>query len=906
MPDLSRVSWLCPLTLLLLLGLCNVGCAARTTLTVAPGGSDTKGTGRPDAPFASLDRARDEIRQLRQAGKLPLGAVVVQVASGTYQLAKPFALTADDSGSLRNPITYRAAKDAQVRLVGGKVVEGWQPVTDPAILARLDPAVRGKVMQADLKAQGVTDYGGVVGGGLEVFFNDEAMTISRWPNEGFVKIMDLVPIKPIDVRGTKGDGGGQFMYDGDRPTRWQAEKDLWLEGYWFWDWADQRMKVGAIDTAKRIITLAEPQKHYYGYRKGQWYYAYNALCEIDQPNEWYLDRQTGILYFYPPRAIKPGSVVVSVLNNLITTKDVSEVTIQGFTLEACRSDAVVMNGGERCEIAGCVIRNTGLGAVTINGGRKNGVRGCDIYATAKGGITMTGGDRKTLTPAGLYADNNHVYNVGRWWRMYSGGINVYGVGNRVTHNLIDNCPHTAIFFGGNDHVIEYNEIHSVCYEANDGGAVYAGRNWTMRGTVISHNYLHHINGFEGRGCVGVYLDDQFSGTSIFGNLFVNVTRAAMIGGGRDCSIENNIFVDCNPATHVDARGLGWAKYEGEEWIKEAQEKGTILGTLYNKPPYSERYPKLINILAEDPNAPTGNVIARNICVGGRWGDFEAKAKPLVTFRDNLLDQDPRFMDAAHGDYRLKPDSPAWKLGFERLPIEKMGLYQDSRRASWPVVTKVRPMLTPPKPVRVVRSGPLPIFKVLLATAPVTVDGQFGPGEWPVADAARLMPVAQGIEGEPVSPASKAWLAHDGTALLVIVDNALTGGRAPSKTANWGTDDAVELSFMNPALGSSAPVLILRGYPNGTMQSSDEAETAAALVKRAGEGVAYKATQPGPGRWICEWRVPLASLGLDPAKVTKFAFNLSVRKPVEGLWVEWQGTRAHTWQANAAGYLEIVR
>ena len=91
-----------------------------------------------------------------------------------------------------------------------------------------------------------------------------------------------------------------------------------------------------------------------------------------------------------------------------------------------------------------------------------------------------------------------------------------------------------------------------------------------------------------------------------------------------------------------------------------------------------------------------NLVARNICVGGRWGDFEAKARPLVTFQDNLLDQDPRFVDPEHLNFQLKDDSPSLKLGFQRIPLEKIGLYQDQSRASWPVVHAVRPMAVPPK------------------------------------------------------------------------------------------------------------------------------------------------------------------------------------------------------------------
>ncbi len=44
--------------------------------------------------------------------------------------------------------------------------------------------------------------------------------------------------------------------------------------------------------------------------------------------------------------------------------------------------------------------------------------------------------------------------------------------------------------------------------------------------MIRHNYLHHIYGFENRGCIGIYLDDMYSGTSIFGNVFDDAPRAA--------------------------------------------------------------------------------------------------------------------------------------------------------------------------------------------------------------------------------------------------------------------------------------------------------------------------------------------------------------------------------------------
>jgi hypothetical protein len=649
------------------------------TLFVAPDGSD-ESPGTEEKPFATLERARDAMRALKAAGPLPAGGITVEVSGGVYELAKPIELSDRDSGEQGAPIVYRARPGQVVRITGGRIVKGWTKVTDPGALGRLDEAARDKVWQADLKAQGIADFGEMGGGfgkgggpGIELFFDDRPMTLARWPNEGFVKIAAVLGPTPVDIRGTKGCQEGIFAYEGDRPRRWLGEKNAWLLGYWFWDWAEERQKIQAIDPEARTITL-NPPHHGYGYRKGQWFHAFNVLSELDSPGEWYLDRAAGLLVFWPPST--SGVAVVSVAPSLLRLSNASHIEFRGFVFEACRKTAIEVVGGAHNRIAGCVIRNTGDFGVTLSG-TKSGVSGCDIYGTGNGGISLSGGDRKTLAAGGLYAENNHIHHYSRWNRMYRPAVAVHGVGQRVAHNLIHDAPHIAIAFGGNDHVIEFNEIHDVCLESNDAGAMYAGRNWAMRGTVIRHNYLHDIQGFEGRGAVGVYLDDQFCGTEIVGNVFHKVTRAAMIGGGRDCAIRNNVFVDCVPATHVDARGLGWAA-SGFEGLKKG-----LLDMPYTEPPWSARYPALVSMLEDEPMAPKGNVIERNICVGGRWGEFEAKAKPFVLFRDNLLDEDPLFVNAPGRDFRLRDDSPAFRLGFQPIPMERIGLQPTADRVALP-------------------------------------------------------------------------------------------------------------------------------------------------------------------------------------------------------------------------------
>ncbi len=870
--------------------------ASAATIYVAPNGNDAW-TGRqapaaaPDGPVATLARARDLIRAMKQAGGLPAGGVTVELAAGVYEQAQPFELTAEDSGTVAAPIVYRAAAGAEVRVVGGKELTNFQPVTDPAVLARLDESVRGQVLVADLKALGITDFGEVATNGkrLELFFADRPMTVSRWPNEGFVRIVDVVGGAPHKIHGIPGDKIGRFTYDGDRPQRWVGEPDAWVHGYWFWDWSDERQRIESIDTERKVIAVRPPY-HGYGYRKNQWYYAFNVLSELDAPGEYYVDRQAGRLYFLPPAPLAKGKALVSVSPNLLKATNTEHITFRNLILEASRADAVVVSGGANNRVVGCTIRNCGTWAVSMSG-LSSGVVGCDISETAAGGIVLSGGDRRSLTPAGLYAENNHIHHYARVNRVYQPGISLNGVGNRATHNLIDNAPHMGMGFSGNDHLIEYNELHSVTYESNDAGAIYTGRNWSMCGTIIRYNYFHHINGWEGRGCVGVYLDDQFGGTTIYGNLFYNVTRAAMIGGGRNCSIENNTFVDCTPATHVDARGLGWAK-GGEAGMRKS-----LTDLPYQSEVWAKRYPWLLTLLDDEPMAPKYNTIARNICVGGRWGDFEGRAKPLVKFEDNLLDQDPKFVDPAALNFRLRDDSPAVKLGIKPLPIDQMGLRNDGTRASWPVASPVRPMLKPPAPAAKAGRKGAAVYQVPRTATPLT------PGH---PAAMKYMVIEQGIQGELVKPPSRAWLSHDGQILTIVVEHDVDAKQPIRLGGTWGQDDAMELAFRNPALGKNAPIVLLRGYPSGKWESSDETGAPPAVVKKAAEGVEYKAQVVGHGRWTATWRIPFASLGVDPVKHTKLAFNLSAMKAAGPTWVEWQGTGGHTWDVDTAGVLELAR
>jgi hypothetical protein len=596
------------------------------TFFVAPYGDD-RASGRADAPFATLERARDAVRALQRGND-----ATVEMRGGVYVRRRPFVLTAEDSAAPGHSIEYRAAPGETVRIVGGPVLPSFTAVTDAALLARLPAEARGHVVQIDLAQLGMHDFGSVDSGGLELFFDGKPMTSARWPNSGFAHIRDVVGGEPFEIRGNRGDHVGRFTYDGERPARWVSEPDVWLHGYWFWDWAESRERVASINANEHVIAL-EPPYHQYGYRAGQWFYAFNVLAELDAPEEWYLDRQRGLLLFWPPRA--RGEAIVSVADRLLELRGVSRVTFRGLMFEAARTTAISIDNGRDDEIESCTIRNVGGWAVQIRGGERDGVDHCEIASTGLGGISLAGGDRATLTPGGHHAIGNHIHDYSRWKRTLQPAIALDGVGLRAAKNHIHDAPHEAIAFTGNDHVIEGNDIHDVCTETRDAGAIYAGRDWAARGTQIRGNIIHDIHGFEGEGAIGVYLDDMLSGTTVENNVFDNVTRAVFIGGGRDNVIAHNVFTRCTRAIHVDARGLGWAASSVDHDMVPRLTK-----VPYKSPRWQARYPSLPSILDEQPAAPRGNTLAHNVFEQLDWDEIDPAARPLLRFDSNQVSTAP--------------------------------------------------------------------------------------------------------------------------------------------------------------------------------------------------------------------------------------------------------------------------
>jgi hypothetical protein len=646
-----------------LLLVCFAGASLARDYYVAADGSDAN-PGTMGKPFASLEKARDTIR-LSKARDLGPGGITVYLRQGRYFRTAPFTLTEQDSGEPNRPIVYRAYPGEDVRLIGGRALPAgaFTPVTAAdATWSRLDPSARGQCLKVDLAALGITQYGEPLQ--AELAFQGELMPPARWPNEGF-------------ARTTSAENDITFGYDDPRPARWLAAPDAYVMGYLRYGWSNSASPIASIDIQNKKITLARSPS--YGIQANKPYYVINLLEETDRPGEWYLDRTHQTLYFWPPADLAPAEMLLSTLGEtMISLKNTSNLRLEGLTLEMGAGNGIEISGGHDNLVNNCRIRNIRKDAVSISGER-NGVSGGEISGIGETGVSLSGGDRAQLIPGGNFVRHGRIHDFGRWQRTYAPAIQLNGVGNVAANNLLYDAPHSAILFGGNEHLIELNEIHDVCYEVDDAGSVYCGRDWGLRGNVIRHNFFHdiasHLPGSNG--VHAVYLDDCASGVTVFGNTFYKISgRAIMCGGGRDNTIENNVIARCGAAHFTDRRGKVWIDKDNSWKLLDKIKRYN-----YTEPPWSTRYPRLAHILDngyEQAKEPEGCVIRTNLgWQNTRWLQESSLGAPggfrFYTIENNIEDQDPRFVDEANLNLALRDDSPAWSLsGFQRIPFETIG------------------------------------------------------------------------------------------------------------------------------------------------------------------------------------------------------------------------------------------
>ena len=698
---------------LLLLNAIASEAAVRYRFYVAPFGNDRwsgrlpKPTpGHKDGPFATFNGALVALRKLREKGALN-GAVTVYFRSGTYSITQPIIITPADSGTATESVTFSAAPNENPIISGGRTITGWRKGSSSIWYAQLPESWKGWNFQ-------------------QLFINGHRRPRAHLPAAGFYRMVGPAPpLENPTTHASEVRDRTAFLYKNHDIQNWKDLYDAQVVVYHSWE--TSRLRIKSLDEQNHIVNFTGPSAWPFGTWERDQRYTINNLREgLTRPGEWYLDHKAGVLEYIPYRGenIRHEQVMAPVAQSLIqlegdpkTGKLIRYLRFTGFKLEYSdwtlepqgHSDpqaavsvpaAIMANGAERCSIDHCDIARLGTYAVWLGRGcRYNVIQHNIIHNLGVGGVRIGEPDRPK-DPAELsshnWVDNNQIYDGGY---VYPAGVGIWLAQsdyNLLSHNDIHDMNYDGISVGWNwddtpndtnNNVIEYNDIHRVMRGVlSDGGGIYCLG--ASPGSVIRCNLIHDVFPYHNPPFGwGIYLDALSSGYLVEDNIVYDTLSGGLMAhnGAHNNRVTNNIFA-------YSATALIW--------------------------PFT-------------PDTP--NTFSRNICcvsqgdlllswsaptLKTRWGNnlyFAPKRYPIQFWGRTLMERqamgedmgsviaNPMFVDPSKGDFRLKKDSPALKLGFHPIPVQKIGLYgerewvKSALRFAEPPV-KLPPLPPKPKPL----------------------------------------------------------------------------------------------------------------------------------------------------------------------------------------------------------------
>ncbi|NOZ20194.1 MAG: hypothetical protein GXP25_03805 [Planctomycetes bacterium] len=672
---------------------------AKADYFVAPDGSDAwsgrlavPNADKTDGPFATIEGARDAIRKLPKTKP-----VTVLIRGGVYRLDKPILFAPQDSGTAAAPVTYAAYPGEKPILSGGREITGWKKQSGKIWAAQVPEAKGGKWAFRRL------------------YVDDYRRTLARTPNDGEFYRISGKPAPMKDPKTGKEIDASKFSFrfkPGDIKNRPNLNE---VDAFVCRNWETAMLPIKSVDEKTNTVVFTGPMK--WELRTGLRYFLENHRDFLDAPGEWFLDRKAGTLYYYP----QPGedmakvSVVAPVVKEFMRIegkpkegKFVDHLKFEGisfrhsdYALEPTgHSDwqaavtipaAIQINGARYCSFERCEFFNIGQYAVWFE-------RGCthnrfvqnEIFDTGAGGVRVgePGGRKDEAERTSHHTiSNNFIHDT---CSVFYGAIPVW-VGqssdNVISHNEICDSNYTGISVGWSwgfrptqchRNLIEYNHLHhlgrGMLY---DMAAIYTLGIST--GTIIRNNHIHHIWDWpEGYGAGGIYPDEGSSGILIENNVvYCNTAGGLTVHYGRDLVVRNNIFAFARD------RQLAFGR----------KDKKSSVTFEHNIVYYTE------GVLM----TPFGSLTADYNLYFNAAGepvtflkDMDLKAWQAKGYDKHSVIADPMFVDAKKFDFRLKPGSPALKLGFKPIDISKAGLVGDPEWVNKPKKIKRGRTMIPPK------------------------------------------------------------------------------------------------------------------------------------------------------------------------------------------------------------------
>lgn len=692
-------------------------------LHVAPDGKDSwtgrlarPNKARSDGPLASLRGARDAIRRLKKGGQLAAPVRVI-FAPGTYFMTEPVVFTPEDSGTQACPITYEASAPGKVVFEGGREIRGFRKTDGPVWTAHVPELAAGKWYFEQL------------------WVNGRRAVRARTPNvvrlgETCVPRYLYIQRAPAYARdpktGEKVNVANRAFYVRSEDMQvWQALpkdqlSDVTVIVYQAWESTALRPAEFDEQTG-RVMTTGPAPWAFLWLGPNQRYHLENFRAALDEPGEWFLDRD-GMLYYWPlpDEDLTKARVVAPVASEFLRFEGdtraglpVEHISLRGLAFHYAGYDlppeghgdgqaavgvpgVIMADGARHITIEGCQVAHIGTYGIWFRRGCSHcTVRRCEVHDMGAGGLRI-GEPLLRTDPADqthhITFDNNIIRAGGRF---FTGAVGVWigqASDNSVTHNDISDLFYTGISVGWSwgyldttckRNTIAYNHIHHLGWGVmSDMGGIYTLG--ISDGTVLRRNVIHDIYSYNryGYGGLGIYNDEGSTHITVEENLVYDTLDMTYHQHyGRENVIRNNIL--------VNGRNFQISVARPEPHLSITFERNIVYwttGKLFWAPELGGRKVAFdYNLYFQAAGAPFD-------FMGLSLEQWQALGQDV-----HSLVADPQFYDVERRDLRLRPTSPAFKLGFRPFDYSEAGVYGDRAWVEKARALKYAPVEFAPEP-----------------------------------------------------------------------------------------------------------------------------------------------------------------------------------------------------------------
>ena len=630
-----------------------------------------------DGPFATLPAALRAARLARQTSAAQVAeGIAILLRGGEHILSEPVLLTPEDSGaSAAAPLTLAAYEKEKPILSGGRRISGWKRIPG-----------KGELWQAEIPdvRDGKWHF-------RTLFVNGQRKQRARTPNAGFLRLEGASPQdKPVKLKFKPGDIKKDWAEAGD------------VEVIALLAWADFRMVIRSVDEASHIATLSSDPRPSNKENNAR-YYIENAPDGLDAPGEWQLNKRDGTVTYWaqPGEDLSKTGAVAGHLDDLIVLqgdlaqqKPVQHVAFRGLTFShtdwsmpangyADTQAAIAVRGDLRAEAAvDCVIQDcvfahlSGYAIELGRGCQRWRITGNEIADIGGGGVRL-GETAKRAEPVEANhshaVTDNHIHHLGLIYPPAVGVFILQSGTNRVAHNHIHHLYYTAISVGWNwgyqetpcrENLIEFNHLHDVGQSMlSDMGGIYSLG--IQKGSIVRNNLIHDVDAFTYGGW-GLY-PDEGSTDMLWENNVVYRCKSAGFHQhyGRENVVRNNILA-----------------FNRENQLMRTREETHTSFVFTNNIVYFDSGNLLGSNWKNDHFQMGGNVYfdtrLRTNPVALKFSGATLEQWRARSHDANSLVADPLFVAPEHFDFRLKPESPALKLGFKPIDLRQVGVRKVNR------------------------------------------------------------------------------------------------------------------------------------------------------------------------------------------------------------------------------------